>query len=102
MHLLHSYQKSLILNKHTEKDWHDQLLVCNMLEHLIPSCPVMCVGVCVCSQLHPEGGESQLPAHPQKLPPEVSLCGKMDVLDRILVKLIAAGHKVGIPIYLSW
>ena len=25
MHLLHSYQKSLILNKHTEKDWHDWL-----------------------------------------------------------------------------
>lgn len=61
----------------------------------------VCVCVCVCSRLHPEGGESQLSAHPQKLPPEVSLCGKMDVLDRMLVKLIAAGHKVGIPIYLS-
>lgn len=51
---------------------------------------------CVCSRLHPEGGEALLPVHPQKLPPEVSLCGKMDVLDRMLVKLIAAGHKVGI------
>ncbi|KAL3148844.1 hypothetical protein ABBQ32_001720 [Trebouxia sp. C0010 RCD-2024] len=46
------------------------------------------------SRLHPEGGESQLAAHPQRLPPEVSLCGKMEVLDRMLVKLIAAGHKV--------
>ena len=53
--------------------------------------------VCVCSRLHPEGGESQLSVHPQKLPPEVSLCGKMDMLDRMLVKLIAAGHKVAIP-----
>ena len=53
----------------------------------------MCTG---CSRLHPDGAESQLPTHPQGLPAEVSLCGKMEVLDRILVKLIAAGHKVGI------
>ncbi|KAL3133545.1 hypothetical protein ABBQ38_007396 [Trebouxia sp. C0009 RCD-2024] len=46
------------------------------------------------SRLHPAGGESQLAGHPQRLPPEVSLCGKMEVLDRMLVKLIAAGHKV--------
>ncbi|DBA74270.1 hypothetical protein WJX77_010300 [Trebouxia sp. C0004] len=46
------------------------------------------------SRLHPEGAESQLAAHPQGLPPEVSLCGKMEVLDRMLVKLVAAGHKV--------
>lgn len=58
---------------------------------------VMPCAVCVCSRLHPDGGESQLPVHPQKLPPEISLCGKMDVLDRMLVKLIAAGHKVGLP-----
>ncbi len=48
----------------------------------------------LCSRLHPEGAESQLAAHPQGLPPEVSLCGKMEVLDRMLVKLVAAGHKV--------
>ncbi len=47
-----------------------------------------------CSRLHPEGAESQLAVHPHGLPPEVSLCGKMEVLDRMLVKLIAAGHKV--------
>ena len=29
-----------------------------------------------------------------QLPPEVLLSGKMEVLDRILVKLIATGHKV--------
>ncbi|KAL0021938.1 hypothetical protein WJX79_009166 [Trebouxia sp. C0005] len=46
------------------------------------------------SRLHPQGAESQLAAHSQGLPPEVSLCGKMEVLDRMLVKLIAAGHKV--------
>ncbi len=46
------------------------------------------------SRLHPKGAESQLAAHPQGLPPEVSLCGKMEVLDRMLVKLVAAGHKV--------
>ena len=28
------------------------------------------------------------------MPPEVSLSGKMEVLDRMLVKLLAAGHKV--------
>lgn len=46
------------------------------------------------SRLHPEGGESQLSVHPLGLPAEVSLCGKTEVLDRVLVKLIAAGHKV--------
>lgn len=49
---------------------------------------------CLRSRLHPEGAESCLKPHPQGLPPEITLCGKMEVLDRMLVKLIAAGHKV--------
>ena len=55
---------------------------------------LLTVLLCLCSQLHPQGGESQLVVDPQGLPAEVSLCGKMEVLDRMLVKLIAAGHKV--------
>lgn len=49
---------------------------------------------CLHSRLHPEGAESRLKPHPRGLPPEITLCGKMEVLDRMLVKLIAAGHKV--------
>ena len=45
-----------------------------------------------CSRLHPGGSEGLLPRHP--LPPEVRLCGKLEVLDRALVKLRAGGHRV--------
>ncbi len=51
-----------------------------------------------CSKLHPPGGESLLdPAAeaPGGLPPVVTLCGKMDLLDRLLVRLHATKHKVG-------
>ncbi|KAK9820162.1 hypothetical protein WJX72_006943 [[Myrmecia] bisecta] len=44
------------------------------------------------SRLHPEGGERSLPGH--VLPAEVRLSGKLELLDRVLVKLHAAGHKV--------
>lgn len=44
------------------------------------------------SRLHAEGAEAALPPHP--LPAEVRLCGKLEVLDRILAKLHAGGHKV--------
>lgn len=45
-----------------------------------------------CSRLHAEGAETALPPH--CLPPEVRLCGKLELLDRLLVKLRAGGHKV--------
>ena len=48
--------------------------------------------VCLCSRLHLEDALDMLPQH--VLPPEVRLCGKMEVLDRILLKLHTAGHKV--------
>lgn len=38
------------------------------------------------------GAEELLPAH--EAPPEVRLCGKLEVLDRILPKLHATRHKV--------
>lgn len=44
------------------------------------------------SRLHPPGGEHELCAH--ALPPALRLCGKLAVLDRLLLKLAAAGHKV--------
>ncbi|KAI3433655.1 hypothetical protein D9Q98_003464 [Chlorella vulgaris] len=44
------------------------------------------------SRLHPEGSEAALPPH--SLPAEVRLCGKLELLDRVLVKLKAGGHKV--------
>lgn len=44
------------------------------------------------SRLHVEGSEQDLPRHP--LPPELRLCSKMELLDRILLKLHAAKHKV--------
>ena len=45
-----------------------------------------------CSRLHVAGAEEMLPLH--ETPPEVRLCGKMEVLDRILPKLLATSHKV--------
>jgi SNF2 family DNA or RNA helicase len=42
--------------------------------------------------LHAPGAESALPRHP--LPAEIRLCGKLELLDRLLVKLRAGGHKV--------
>lgn len=52
---------------------------------------------CICnhpliSRLHVPDGEAALPPHP--LPPEVRLCAKTELLDRILLKLKAAGHRV--------
>ncbi|KAL4430828.1 hypothetical protein ABPG75_006084 [Micractinium tetrahymenae] len=44
------------------------------------------------SRLHAEGAETALLPH--CLPPEVRLCGKLELLDRLLVKLRAGGHKV--------
>lgn len=44
------------------------------------------------SRLHPEGAELLLPAH--SLPAEVRLCAKLELLDRVLPKLKAGGHKV--------
>ncbi|GIL98877.1 hypothetical protein Vretimale_4210, partial [Volvox reticuliferus] len=44
------------------------------------------------SKLHPDLGESSLPPSAQRhfgLPPLVTLCGKMDLLDRLLVRLHA-------------
>ena len=35
-----------------------------------------------------------------QMPPEVCLSGKMEVLDRMLVKLLAAGHKVSVALRL--
>jgi hypothetical protein len=45
-----------------------------------------------CSRLHPEGSEAALPLH--ELPADVRLCGKLDLLDKLLVCLHADGHKV--------
>ena len=70
------------------------------LLHMLLACVCRSMIVCckrllfLCSHLHPDGAETQLAPNPCQLPAEVSLCGKMEVLDRILVKLIAAGHKV--------
>ena len=44
------------------------------------------------SRLHPPGSELLLPRH--SLPAEVRLCSKLELLDRVLVKLRAGGHKV--------
>lgn len=44
------------------------------------------------SRLHVEGSEQDLPQHP--LPPQLRLCSKMELLDRILLRLHAAKHKV--------
>ncbi|KAK9827652.1 hypothetical protein WJX81_004004 [Elliptochloris bilobata] len=44
------------------------------------------------SRLHAPGGEHALGAHP--LPPALHVCGKLATLDRVLLKLTAAGHKV--------
>ena len=45
-----------------------------------------------CSRLHPEGSQALLPPH--GLGPEVRLCSKLELLDRLLVKLRVGGHKV--------
>ena len=44
------------------------------------------------SKLHQDGVEAALPRHP--LPCELRLCAKIEVLDRILLKLKASGHRV--------
>jgi hypothetical protein len=44
------------------------------------------------ARLHPAGAEAALPPHP--LPSEVRLSGKLEVLDRCLLKLQAVGHRV--------
>ncbi|KAK9844050.1 hypothetical protein WJX81_003008 [Elliptochloris bilobata] len=44
------------------------------------------------SRLHAPGGEHALGAHP--LPPALRVCGKLATLDRVLLKLTAAGQKV--------
>ena len=47
---------------------------------------------CCCSRLHQDGCEQSLPrSNPTA---EVQLCGKMQMLDRILVRLHQAKHKV--------
>lgn len=43
------------------------------------------------SRLHPEGIEAMLPPH--ELPADVRLCGKLDTLDKLLVRLHTGGHK---------
>ena len=58
---------------------------------LSPSCPSHPPSY-PCSRLHPEGVEARLPAH--CLPAEVRLCSKLELLDRMLVKLKAGGHRV--------
>ena len=44
------------------------------------------------SSLHVDGCERLLPEHP--MPAALRLCGKLAVLDSLLIKLLAAGHKV--------
>ena len=44
------------------------------------------------SRLHVLGAEHALSAH--ALPSALRLCGKLAVLDRLLLKLTASGHKV--------
>lgn len=44
------------------------------------------------SKVHVTGSEAGLPRHP--LPAEVRLCSKLEVLDRVLLKLKATGHRV--------
>ena len=44
------------------------------------------------SRLHVAGADACLPPHP--LPPELRLSSKLEMLDRILIKLHAGGHKV--------
>lgn len=52
-----------------------------------------CSAWCACSRLHPDGTEALITGG-SLLPPEVLLSGKLEVLDRMLVKLMATGHKV--------
>eukprot|EP00798_Chlamydomonas_sp_ICE-L_P010150 gene10150-8053_t len=46
------------------------------------------------SRLHSVNGEAWLEPHPEGLPHVITLSGKMDVLDRLLLKLRTGGHKV--------
>lgn len=55
------------------------------------------------SHLHVPGSESMLGAH--ALPPEVRVCGKLDMLDRLLIKLLERGHKVqhtSLKVHCTW
>lgn len=45
------------------------------------------------SQLHQPGSEARL-ANDSLLPAILQLCGKLDVLDRLLRRLVFSGHKV--------
>lgn len=60
--------------------------------------PVKHVLMLVQSAFHVEGSEDLLPAHP--LPTAVRVCGKLALLDSILTKLLAAGHKVYLASFL--
>lgn len=44
------------------------------------------------SSVHVDGSEDLLPEHP--MPAALRMCGKLAVLDSLLIKLLAAGHKV--------
>ena len=44
------------------------------------------------SSLHVDGSEVLLPEHP--MPAALRVCGKLAVLDSLLIKFLAAGHKV--------
>lgn len=44
------------------------------------------------SSLHVDGCEGLLPEHP--MPAALRVCGKLAVLDSLLIKLLAAEHKV--------
>ena len=44
------------------------------------------------SSLHVDGCEGLLPEHP--MPAALRVCGKLAVLDDLLIKLLATGHKV--------
>ena len=46
------------------------------------------------SKLHPEGGERRHLSPHHHVPAEVRLCSKLELLDRVLVKLHASKHKV--------
>ena len=51
-----------------------------------------CATCVVQSKLHVEDSELLLPKHP--LPAALRLCGKLSVLDSLLVRLLAGKHKV--------
>lgn len=47
------------------------------------------------SLLHPPYAHEGIDCTPGAPPPLVTLCGKMEALDRLLLRLHARGHKVG-------